>query len=202
MKYSLPMRCLLISSALLLGACASGQGMPMAKYAQPEASPHGFDVCHSYSCTQRSRVELSEAEWTGVLRPFKTASKSAKAERVKIAKAVAEIETLVVKNTGITPDRAEANTVRDGKYQMDCIDETVNTDRYLGFLEDAGVLKFHEKAEPLHRGFFVDGKWPHNTAAVAEIDGGAVYAIDSYYHDNGVKVEIVPKATWVQGWRP
>ena len=85
---------------------------------------------------------------------------------------------------------------------MDCIDETVNTDLYLSFLQTAGVFKFHEKTGPLHRGYFVDGMWPHNTAAAVERDSGAVYAIDSYYHDNGVKIDAVEKDVWLDRWRP
>ncbi len=184
-----------------LCACSSGQGMPMAKFAQKDAAPQSFYSCYGYSCTQRALVELSSAQWAGVLKGFKNIN-SAEQERIAITKAIAKIEALVVQQTGLTPDLAEAKTVKQNAHQMDCIDETVNTDLYLGFLQDAGAFKFHERAHPLHRGFFIDGMWPHNTAAVREIDSGAVYAIDSYYRDNGVKADAVPKNVWLDKWRP
>ena len=176
--------------------------MPMQQYAQPGATPQNFKLCHGYACTLRTNVHLSDKDWRSVLRLFKPAAKSSEAERVQITKAIARMETFAVKSSGIPPDRGHASRVRDDLYQMDCIDETVNTDLYLRFLEEAGVLKFHTRALPLHRGYFIDGTWPHNAAAVQEIASGKIYAIDSFYHDNGTKVDAVVKRVWLQGWRP
>ncbi len=112
------------------------------------------------------------------------------------------MEKEVVKATGITPDLGEARTFEGDQSQMDCIDETINTSLYLQFFDDEGLFKFHEAAPPLHRGYFVNGMWPHNTGAVREKASGKVYAIDSYYFDNGVTPSIVPIDVWLQNWRP
>lgn len=85
---------------------------------------------------------------------------------------------------------------------MDCIDETINTSMYLKFFEDAGLLKHHTVARPIHRGYFINGMWPHNSGAVQENKTGTIYAIDSYYSDNGGEVHVVDLDTWHAQWRP
>ena len=123
-------------------------------------------------------------------------------ERLKIAHAIAQIEKQIIANTGMTPDRGEAHTFEADNGQMDCMDEAINTSQYLKFLEEAGVLKFNEASEPVHRGFFVDGMWPHNSGAVREKATGEIYVIDSYYFDAGHDAAVVPLRKWLDEWRP
>ena len=89
-----------------------------------------------------------------------------------------------------------------GPYQLDCIDETVNTSLYLRFFDEKGLLKFHTIATPARRGMFIDGSWPHNTAVVTDNKTGAQYAIDSWYGNNGDLPDIVPLQEWLDGWKP
>lgn len=193
-----------ISSVFIIfvTGCASGQGMPMTKYHQQQATPQSFELCHGYSCTFHTPVGITEKDWQDVLRIFNSASSNAEIERQKITKSIAKIEKIVTETYDLIPDAAKAKTLRNGNYQMDCIDETINTDRYLRFLSDEDVFQFHKVIDPIHRGYFIDGMWPHNSAAIEEIKTGTVYAIDSYFHDNGVKVDAVPKAIWLDNWSP
>ena len=103
--------------------------------------------------------------------------------------------------TGTHEDVGEAVRFKTSTKQMDCIDETVNTTTYIKFLNEEGLLKFHEPALPVHRGYFIDGRWPHNSAVIREKDG-PLYVVDSFYRANGQEPHIVPRTDWVNGWRP
>ena len=112
------------------------------------------------------------------------------------------MEAESTKTAKINPDLGEAHSFEGDQAQMDCIDEAINTTHYLEFMEQAGLLKHHIAASPIHRGFFVDGQWPHNAAAVKEKNSGEIFAIDSYYFDSGKPAQSVPIDVWLDKWRP
>lgn len=189
----------LFTSLFLLAACSTG--IPVEKYNALPASPEKFSICHGYSCTYKSAAGFSKAEWnkiTGLVR----GAKDAKAERSKIAKVIAQMETFTGKKTGTNRDFKEATSSKPDNYQLDCIDETVNTTQYLKMLQKAGLLKFHAPSPPTHRGYLFDGRWPHNTAVIKETKTGKEFVVDSFYRANGGEPYIVPRADWLSGWRP
>ncbi len=192
----------LILSVVLLAACAKGNGISLAPYEDKDAWPGHFTLCHGFGCSHRSRVQLSEKQWSKVAAVFARPAATPAKERAQITKAVAVLEIESTKAARLAPDHGQAHTFEKDQAQMDCLDETINTSHYIEFLADAGFLKYHDPALPLHRGFFVDGMWPHNSAAVKEKNTGAVYAIDSYYFDSGKPPAIVPIDTWLDEWRP
>lgn len=182
-------------------ACATG--IPIKKYNDLPAEPQAFTLCHGYSCTQKSAAGFSDAEWKNVLATFRSnPAKDAAAERVKIGKAIALMERYSGAKTGTDDDDAEATGRKRNRMQLDCIDETINTTHYIGFLEKAGALKFHESAEPTHRGYLIDGKWPHNTAVIRDTVSGELFVVDSFYRKNGEEPHIMPRTTWLAGWKP
>lgn len=184
-----------------LGGCATG--IPLKKYNDLPASPESFMLCHGYSCTQKSEAGFTASEWQGVLAIFRqNPARNAEAERSKIGQAIALMEQYSGAKTGTDDDDAEAVGIKRNIKQLDCIDETVNTSMYVRFLQEAGALKFHEVAEPTHRGYLIDGKWPHNTAVIRETDNSALFVVDSFYRKNGEEPHIMPRATWLAGWKP
>ncbi len=184
-----------------LGGCATG--IPLKKYNDLPASPESFMLCHGYSCTQKSEAGFAASEWRNVVAIFRqNPASSAETERSKIGQAIALMERYSGAKTGTDDDDAEAVAIKRNIKQLDCIDETVNTSMYVGFLQEAGLLKFHEVAEPTHRGYLIDGKWPHNTAVIREKNNGALFAVDSFYRKNGEEPYIMPRATWLGGWKP
>ncbi|MCB1531119.1 MAG: hypothetical protein H6853_02515 [Rhodospirillales bacterium] len=185
----------------VLAACGS-TGLPLNPYMDKNATPQKFTACHNYGCSQRTAVGFGKRQWKKILKEFRHAPKTPQQERQRIANAIAQMETYVGKAAGTYRDVGEATARPKDNGQMDCIDETVNTTLYLRFLEAEGVFKFHETALPLHRGYFVDGAWPHNTAAIREKKTGAIFAVDAYYKDNGNPPYMVPKKEWVSGWKP
>lgn len=186
---------------LLLGGCATG--INPAKYNDAPVKPDSFTICHGYSCTYKSKAGFDEKQWKSIKAVFtKKPSKNAKTERSKIAEAIAKMEVYTGQKTGTSEDLPMAGAFKESGLQMDCIDETVNTTQYLRMLHKAGLLKFYEPAEPTHRGYLIDGRWPHNTAVVREVKTGDLWVVDSFYRANGEEPYIVPRADWLAGWRP
>lgn len=186
----------------LLCGCARGQGINLYSYWQEKPTRQNFDLCHGFSCTFRTPVSIEDATWENILLNFSPPAQSAKEERAQIATAIAQIEQYIQTATGMNKDLAQAENFESDEDQMDCIDETINTSRYLAFLEQDSVLKFHRRAKPIHRGYFIDGRWPHNTATIEEISTGRIFTMDSYYYDSGNPPAIVTKNEWLDGWKP
>ncbi len=188
-------------AVLALAGCATG--IDTRKYnSDTKADPHAFKICHGYSCTYKTKTGFTKAEWQKIAAPFKKPAKTPEAERSKIAGAIAQMERIVGKKTGTDQDLPMAGSFKENNNQLDCIDETVNTTQYLTMLQDAGLFKFHERTEPTHRGYFVDGKWPHNTAVIKETKSGKMFVVDAFYKANGEEPYIVPRASWLAGWKP
>ncbi len=186
---------------LLLGACGS-TGMNLGPYKDAAATPEKFYVCHGYGCTYKTWAGFTDKEWTKVKAVFKKKPKDAAAERDRIAKAIGMMEKYAGAKSGTSGDLGEARTRKEDENQMDCIDETINTDLYLQFLDKEELFIYHRHTRPVHRGYFVDGQWPHNSAAVRENDGGRVWVVDSYYFANGQPARVVPLDVWFKGWKP
>ncbi len=185
---------------LLLSACSTG--IPLDKYAPQKQNRDDFTFCYGYSCTSKKQTEFTESEWKSVTALFKPAAKTPELERSKIAAAIAKMERIIGAKTGTSHDLPEARGRKEDAFQMDCLDETVNTSRYIGFLQSAGLLKFHEVGEPVHRGYIVDGAWPHNTAVVQETATKKQFVVDSFYKANGQEPYILPAKDWLAGWKP
>ncbi len=187
---------------LLLTACGNG-GMNLYPYKDDSFTRKNFAVCHGFNCYYRTAGQITDKQWAKLEKTFQPAAKTPEEERKRIGKAIGLMETYAGLSSGLNKDRAEAETFEEDRItQMDCIDETINTDLYLSFLADAKLLKFHKPTNPVHRGYFVDGAWPHNSAAVKEIETGTVYVIDSYYPSHGKPAFVVPLKDWANFWRP
>lgn len=184
-----------------LSGCGS-TGMNLHPYVDPAATPEKFYVCHGYGCTYKTWAGFSDKEWVNISRIFAKKPKNAENERENIARAIGLMEKYAGNASGTAGDLGEARTKREDEAQMDCIDETINTSLYLRFLDEAGFLVYHRTVPPVHRGYFVDGMWPHNSAAVKETATDKVYVVDSYYFANSEPARIVLLSDWVGGWRP
>lgn len=192
---------ILLSLTLLVAGCATG--LPIKKYNDLPAAPEAFSICHGYSCTHKSKAGFTSSEWQSVLNILRqNPAKTPEEERSKIGHAIAQMEEYTGKKTGTDEDHAEAVGFKTSIYQLDCIDETVNTTQYVTLLQQAGALKFHEITEPTHRGYLIDGTWPHNTAVIKEKASGALFVVDSFYRANGQEPYIMPRQTWLDGWKP
>ena len=79
--------------------------------------------------------------------------------------------------------------------------ENCSAETYLRMLEKQGYLHHHRVAERATRfGIFVGA--PHTTAVIQENNSQTLYAVDSWFFDNGESPVIVKLTEWKAGWRP
>lgn len=166
------------------------------------ASPKRFRICHGYGCALHSYASFSKSEWNKITSLFKPSARTAKKERQNIAHAIELMEQYTGQKTGTHTDLAQAQFKMLDRKQMDCIDETVNTDQYLHFLESNNLLVWHTVDQPIRRGYFIDGAWPHNTATIRDKETEQIWTIDSWFRANGEPPYIIPAEQWLSGWRP
>ena len=152
-------------------------------------------VCHGYSCRIVSPVTFSEAELAKIGSGLAQATDAA-SERAAISSAVQVYETIVGARIGTSADLAKMQFGQGEDNQMDCLDEATNTTSLLILLAEHGYLKRHEVREPSARGFFLDGRYPHATAVLAEQGTGERWAIDSWPRANAEPPVIQLLSEW------
>jgi hypothetical protein len=165
-------------------------------------TPEDFTVCSNHGCDRVSRVHLQPAAWRQVSAAFGPPPATAAEEREAIRRAVATLETVVGDLAGTANDRG-GNAFGSGLpgFQLDCVDESVNTTTYLELLAHAGLLRWHSVEERANRAW-LQGSWPHWTAVIREEATGTEWAVDSWFFDNGRPPAIVTLDAWYHGWRP
>jgi len=188
-------------AGLITGCSAT---MPPAMYYtrhdMPQPTLDSFPHCRFYGCRNVDRVQLTAAEWQALSKHFP--ARDANDERERIAEAVGHFERIVGAITG-TDEDVRGTYIKGGMFQHDCVDESVNTTTYLMLMDQKGWLKFHAPQAPNSRPPLFSGRLgPHRTGVVMDKETGIRYAVDSWFHDNGEKAEIVELATWKHGWHP
>ena len=191
------LRIFLITS-LLLTACGNVGGINLAQYSDPVATPQNFFVCHGYGCSQKTQSGFTDLQWSNIQKIFKQKSENAVNERKKIASAIALMEKYMGETIGTNNDLPKAPIIRSSDKELDCIDETVNTTKYLTFLKQDDLLQWHSVGQPVYKGFIINGVYPHNSATIVENQTGQVYVVDSYIYKNGVKPDIRPLESWLE----
>jgi len=167
----------------------------------PAPRPELFSVCYGHSCATVVSDSLSPEEWHAATAPLVLPVQSAADERHAISLAIAAMEDIVGRHTGTSIDSG-GNLVGFGRpSQMDCIDESTNTNTYLLMLEREGLLKHHTVASRSTRfGLFVG--MPHTTAVIRENETQQRYVVDSWFHDNGKPPYIERLELWKAGGEP
>ncbi|MBR7651413.1 hypothetical protein [Brucella oryzae] len=177
----------------LLGASALiGLVLPVG-----HASAQTFSVCHGYECHYRTKVTLTAKDEQRIRNLLHNGSRSADGERKALRTAVAIFEQRSTAAIGVRDKpRMQFGKARI-KGQMDCIDESTNTDSFLRYLQSRGWLKHHTVARRTSRGVFFDGRYPHWTAVI-EDKKGQKWAVDSWYEVGGGPPDIMPLQQWKQ----
>lgn len=190
------MKYLFIFCFLLLTACSGGAGLNLGHYPDAKATKDNFIYCHGYGCTKKVRLGFSVREWQNISKIFKRKSKTAQEERIKIGKAIALMEQYTGDLAGTTDDMAKAPLRRKNYYELDCIDETLNTTKYLTFMEQAKFFTFHDVGRPAFKGNLILGIYPHNTATIIDRETRVMYVVDSYIYENGAPPDIRELDSW------
>jgi len=162
-----------------------------------------FKVCYGYGCKTVQTVTLNSAQWFTIKQVFSPKATSAKKERQQLSLAIAQMETFIGEITHTQEDLPGtfAAFFQDRSHQMDCVDEATNTTLYLRLFRERGLMHFHKEDFRINRGFFLNG-WPHTSAVIEQLESGKRFAVDSWFHKNGIKPEIIPIDLWYSGWHP
>ena len=195
----------LIIAMLALNACTSGHKditTYLLERGIPSPTKDTVYSCRAYGCQHIDAITIPEKDWKTIDRIFRPPSKSPEQERERIAKTIATFEKGIGKITGTEKDIG-GTFKKTGIYQQDCVDESINTSIYLSTLAQRGLLKFHTIGSPTSRVPIVHaGRWPHQTAVIQEKETENFFAVDSWFHDNGLPPEIIPLKEWKAGWKP
>lgn len=189
---------------MILTACSNLPSDPRIVYDtmdQDFPSLQSYPYCHGYGCRLVENYSLSPSEQKHLRDLFKSV-KTAADERAAIAKAIAYMEDMAGAQAGTQTDVA-GTYVRLGNDQLDCVDESTNSTTFLVLLNQLGLLKFHSVNALTSRTPILSGRLgPHRTAVIQNKADRTKYAVDSWFHDNGVAPEIIPLDRWRWGWHP
>ncbi|MEL6784595.1 MAG: hypothetical protein AAFO61_09225, partial [Pseudomonadota bacterium] len=190
-----------IRQLVILAACAAlvgcaGRTVTGSVSENAYGAPALLSVCSGFGCIYKEKVAFSKREQARLQR-IMGQPKTAAQERKRIGRAVATMERMSRRKLRFHRDSAFAYQKHRGlRGQMDCVDESLNTTAYMAFLQSRGLLKHHKViARYAERGFLLDGRYPHKSARIRE-NGGADWAVDSWYKADGKPPVIVPLKAW------
>ncbi|MDO8874515.1 MAG: hypothetical protein Q7V40_00235, partial [Pseudolabrys sp.] len=154
-------------------------------------------ICHGFGCKYRTELGLTAADRSTLAGILAAGKASAAAERKAIGNAGAWFDRRIGPVAGTTGHVARANRFyMFDKRQMDCIDSSRNTTSLLLVLYQLNLLRHHDVAEPVARGYIIDGRPPHVTAVLVEKTTGAEWAVDSWTRSYGQAPEIMQLSRW------
>jgi hypothetical protein len=186
--------------------------MSVPALASPQAAQSWFDergyvepaggriiACHGYGCARRLAISVDGAWLSRAGASLRSAKGSPAAERKALAEVVRSYTAYLAASLGGKPDVPGSPAGMSGVHgQMDCLDETANTTSLLIILQQRGLLSHHVVEHPESRGFFLDGRYPHFTAVIAEKRTGAGWAVDPWMKAPGQSPDILPLDRWRQ----
>jgi hypothetical protein len=156
-------------------------------------------ACHGYGCSRRMAISVDGAWLSRAGATLKAAQRSPDAERRAIGEVIRTYTAYLATSIGGRPDVPGSPPQMSGVHgQMDCVDETANTTSLLLVLQEQGLLAHHKVERPQSRGFFIDGRYPHTTAIIAEKRTGLEWAVDPWAKAPGQHPDILPLAQWRQ----
>lgn len=208
-------RALFLPLVLAVAACAASGGnypkMPdsgltdlhlrLIEQGNADPSLDSLVICHGYGCSSQTEASLSPEEWQSVAAYFDPLPPDAAAERAALREAIGQMERIIGSKTGTDQDAGGTFLRPFGASQMDCEDEMLNTGTYLRLMKQKGLIRHHRIAGIANRGAFLDG-WPHMAVRIQDVEVGAQFVLDSWFHDNGHPAEIVQLDLWQEGWKP
>ncbi len=188
---------LFMSAPVLAGPQAAQNWFNERGYAEPTGGR--IIACHGYDCARRLAISVDGAWLSRAGATMRAAKGSPDAERRALAEVVRSYTAYLAASLGGKPDVPGSPAQMSGVHgQMDCLDETANTTSLLLVLQERGLLTHHAVEHPESRGFFLDGRYPHFTAVIAEKRTGAEWAVDPWKKAPGQKPDILPLDRWRQ----
>jgi len=158
------------------------------------AEPY-FVHCYDFRCKTTMELRFDDAHWRQIRALFADGVNDSDAEKQAIREAVALMERISGELSGTHLDKGGNYPGSDIPRQMDCIDESTNTFQYLSALQELGLLKWHRVDLKQRRMVWFITHW---TATIREIESGQIYAVDSWYRDNGELPYLQPLPDWMR----
>jgi len=175
-------------------ALAAAVFSPFAMVPAASAQAVHLTVCHGFACTYRTQLPWTASDRKTIAGYFRGA-RTPQAERRAISRAVQHFERRSTQVIGVR-DAPKSDAKQNGRVgQMDCVDESTNTQTLLRHLAGEGLLKHHAVRSRASRGFLLDGRYFHWTAVVRD-PKGTDWAIDSWYEPAGGPPDIMPLEEW------
>ncbi|MDO9372365.1 MAG: hypothetical protein Q7U07_07245 [Gammaproteobacteria bacterium] len=179
----------------MLAAVIFFAAMPVARAQTDAPALDGFPVCYNFECSRQETVTLDAQQRQAMRALFTPAAASAAEERAMIRRAIAQMEVFAGVLAG-TSGELGGNVAGAGRPgQMDCIDESSNTTTYLTLLQQDDLLRWHQVQPRAQRDkWIIDIHW---TAVIRDTDSGQLYAVDSWFLDNGQPPYIQRLEDWL-----
>ncbi len=153
-----------------------------------------FMHCYDFGCKSVQPVTYSDQQWQTLGEIFSRPALSAWLEKQQIRQAIALMEEFSGAQAGTHLDKAGNYPGREIPGQQDCIDESTNTFQYLAALEKRDWLRWHKVEGKQRRASLLIFR--HWTAVIRELPSNELYAVDSWYRDNGEKPFVQKLAEW------
>ncbi len=160
--------------------------------AQHESNSH-FVVCYDFGCKSTQDIHFDDRQWHQIDAIFNPPALSPWVEKQQIRRAVALMEEFSGSIVGTHLDLGGNYNGEDIPFQQDCIDESTNTMQYLHALTRRNLLHWHRAAGKQRRIVWLFTHW---SALIEELPSGDLYAVDSWYRDNGEAPYVQPLAEW------
>ncbi len=113
-----------------------------------------------------------------------------------IQKAIAMLEIIAGEQSPTDQDLARNNQPSDPTNlhgQLDCIDESINTTRYLELLAARGLLQHHRVIDRAFRRSLFNQHW---AGQLVDIKSQNRYVVDSWFGSNGTQPHIGLASRW------
>ena len=152
-----------------------------------------FVHCFDFGCKSTREISFSAQQWQKISSLFAAPAMSAWLEKQRIRRAIAMMESFSGQLAGASQYQGGNYSEQDLPRQQDCIDESTNTLQYLHALQRRNLLHWHEVAEKSRRIVWFFTHW---SAVIREKNSGELYAVDSWYRDNGEPPYLQSLADW------
>ena len=152
-----------------------------------------FVHCYDFGCKSRQEINYQPRHWDELRTIFAGKQFDSSQEKQAIRKAIALMERISGELVGTSLDKGGNYPGYDIEKQQDCIDESTNTYQYLKSLENLDLLKWHRVAPKKRRIVWFATHW---TAVIADNQTDQLFAVDSWYRDNGEPPYIQKLEDW------
>jgi len=152
-----------------------------------------FVQCFDFGCKSTKEFSFDSQQWEKITDIFIRPALSPWLEKQQIRRAIAMMETISGSISGTAQDKGGNYPGYDLPFQQDCIDESTNTNQYLQALQHRNLLQWHQVDERKRRIVWFATHW---TAVIREIENKELFAVDSWYRDNGQLPYIQKLKSW------